>query len=332
MRRGHANLAVVLLDSLAERLVTQDGIVTRRQLVAAGARPHELQRWLRRHELVVVTPGVYVTHTGPLIWRQRVWAGVLDVAPAAVWGASALRWHEGRDGPADELVDLAVARHRHRGAPDGVRLHRRVRLDERVHWRRQPPIQRYDDAVVEVALATPTAGRPARGPGARGAGTDGRPLSACGGSSRRGLRHRSATGPCRVLGDLAAGTCSVLEHGYLELVEQRHGLPTARRQEPGRSSVGLVYRDAAYDGLLVELDGRLVHDTAKQRDADFERDLDAALDGRDTRRLTYGQVFDRPCATAGKLGRLLVVRGWQSRPTSCEPGCPAPLVFDRHQG
>ncbi|MET1059435.1 MAG: hypothetical protein ABWX84_07545 [Nocardioides sp.] len=80
-----------------------------------------------------------------------------------------------------------------------------------------------------------------------------------------------------VLRDVAEGTCSVLEHGYLHLVERAHGLPSAQRQLHATGSVGVVYRDADYGLLVVELDGRLFHDSTEQRDRDFERDLDCAL-------------------------------------------------------
>ena len=36
---------------------------------------------------------------------------------------------------------------------------------------------------------------------------------------------------------------------------------------------------------------------------------DAAVDGRSTVRLSYGQVFDRPCQTAGKLAQVLQRHG-----------------------
>jgi hypothetical protein len=126
-----------------------------------------------------------------------------------------------------------------------------------------------------------------------------------------------------VLADVDAGTCSVLEHGYLNRVERPHGLPPAARQLRASASVGMVYRDVAYDGgLVVELDGRLFHNTARARDADFERDLDAAVDGRDSVRISWGQVFDRGCRTAGKLGKLLAKRGWTGAEHPCGPDCP----------
>ena len=126
----------------------------------------------------------------------------------------------------------------------------------------------------------------------------------------------------RVLQDIAEGACSVLEHGYLNQVERAHGLGRARRQVRDRVGAGVVYRDVEYaGGLVVELDGRLFHDTAAQRDVDFDRDLDAAVAGKDSVRLSYGQVFDRPCRTADRIGRLLVVRGWTGSVKRCGSGC-----------
>lgn len=74
-------------------------------------------------------------------------------------------------------------------------------------------------------------------------------------------------------------------------------------------------------GLVVELDGRLFHNSAGARDADLERDLDArVLEDRVTVRLGWGQVYGRACGTAAKLGLLLQQRGWTGRPTRC-PDC-----------
>jgi hypothetical protein len=123
-----------------------------------------------------------------------------------------------------------------------------------------------------------------------------------------------------VLGFVAAGSCSLLEHEFLALVARAHGLPGAQRQV--RASVrGPVFRDVVYEafGLVVELDGRLFHDNARARDLDLDRDLDAALEGLLTVRLGWGQAHLRPCATAVRLARLLRRRGW---PGSLHP-CPA---------
>lgn len=84
----------------------------------------------------------------------------------------------------------------------------------------------------------------------------------------------------------------------------------------------MVYRDAEYLGAwVVELDGRLFHDDARAWDAAHERDLDAAVEARTTLRLSYGQVFDRPCATAGRVALLLRRAGWSGVARPCDQGC-----------
>jgi hypothetical protein len=116
----------------------------------------------------------------------------------------------------------------------------------------------------------------------------------------------------------------VLEHGYLTEVESRHGLPRGRRQPSHRHGGSTVFRDVEYSslGVIFELDGRLFHTSTEARDRDMDRDLDAAVDGTETIRLSYGQVFDRPCATAHKVAAVLRRRGWQGWIRPCEE-CPA---------
>ncbi|MEO5854050.1 MAG: type IV toxin-antitoxin system AbiEi family antitoxin domain-containing protein [Nocardioides sp.] len=316
-------------EAVSRLLSDQAGVVSRAQLGRAGAQPHDIARWRRRRELVVVHPGVYVDHTGDLSWLQRAWAAVLACEPAALWRESALRAHEGpgRPGSEDGPVHVAVDRSRHLSAPEGVRVHRRVRLDERSLWSLAPPRQRYDDAALEVALdrADPLDAIEVVARAVQHRRTTAQRL-ADSLAERPRAQHRDWLDG--VLRDIASGTCSVLEYGYLTLVERPHGLPTALRQPAATASVGLIYRDNEYGtGLVVELDGRLFHDSAGQRDADFERDLDTAVDGQDTRRLSYGQVYDRPCSTAGKIARLLVLGGWRGRLLPCGPRCPALRVF-----
>ena len=74
-------------------------------------------------------------------------------------------------------------------------------------------------------------------------------------------RHRGLI--TNLVADVEAGAESPLEVTYLNEVEQAHGLPIGRRQEP-RS--GLPYAtDVGYDafGLLVELDCRAWHEGAR---------------------------------------------------------------------
>jgi hypothetical protein len=302
-------------------LVQQDGVVRRAQALDGGMAPHDIRRMIRRNEWAIVHPGVYVDHTGPLPWLQRAWAGVLSVWPAALCGESALRAVEGpgrRD--RDQTIQVVVEHHRRVTAPTGVRLRHSGRLDERVLWNAGPPRLRYEEAALDVAIEAVRE-------------FDAIAVLADAVQSRRTTaRHLVQSLASRdrvprrawlesVLTDIADGTCSVLEHSYLARVERAHGLPRAQRQVAAPYASRMAYRDAEYGSLIVELDGRLFHNTAGQRDKDFERDLDAAVDGRDTRRLSWGQVFDRPCSTAGKIGKLLQSRGWAGEPQPCGPGC-----------
>ena len=296
-------------------LARQSGVVARRQLLEEGLTDHDVRRLVRRRDLVPLRLGVYVAHTGEPTWLQQAWGAVLLHWPAALSHASALR---AADGPgrivAPGPIHVAVARQRGLDAPEGIRLHRMTALSERVLWNTSPPRVRIEEALIDLAaeavddwsaiavLADAVQARrttPAR-------------IEETLGRRTRVARRVFLTA---VLDDIATGTGSVLEHGYLTRVERPHELPRGQRQAQGRS----VYRDVLYEDFaqVVELDGRAFHDSASQRDADLDRDLDAALGGLASVRLGWGQVFGRPCHTAERIGALLRTRGWSGRPRRC---------------
>lgn len=312
------------LDGL---LTDQDGVLTRRQALAAGLEPHDLKRLVRRRELQRLHEGVYLERTGAPTFQQRCWAAVLLHAPAALSHETALRAHEG-PGSSRTQTPLHVAVHHGRrvhGGP-GIVLHRTVHLDERVLWHTGPPRQRYEEAALDVASSARTdflaLGELSRVVQSRR--TTAARLSAALDARERIPRRDWLRS---VLEDVAAGTCSVLEHGYLHRVERPHGLTGASRQVRGRLGAGSVYQDVRYAvGVVVELDGRLFHDTTAQRDKDFDRDLEAAADGLVTRRVSWGQVFDRPCWTASRIEVLLRRAGWTGRARPCAPACSVRAV------
>ena len=307
----------------AALLATQSGVISRRQLHDASVLPHDLKRLLRHRDLVRLHDGVFVNHTAPPTWIQRAWAGVLLAWPAALCDDSALRAADGpgRTGRDDRVIHLGVDRGRSLAVPTGYRLHRLGRFDDKVQWNKTPPRVRIEEALIDVAsqmsddfdaIATLADAVSARRP------TSGRIAEHL--ASRPRVPRRAFLRD--VLTDLDHGTCSVLEHGYLTRVERPHGLPTAARQV--RDSLhGPVYRDVIYLDFeqIVELDGRLWHDTVDRRDADLDRDLDSAVGGHGTVRLGWGQVFARPCRTAVRIGDLLAARGWQGHVTRCT-ACP----------
>jgi hypothetical protein len=310
---------------LARHLALQAGVISRRQALSAGLEPHDVRRLLRRREWALLHPGVYVDHTGTPSWLQRAWAGVLLAWPAALCHESAIRAGDGpgaRDRTIEELIHVGVDRGRTSlVVPSGVRLHHLSRFEERVQWNLGPPRLRYDEAALDVAASASTefASLAALAKACQSRRTTAQRLLATLAERPRMPRRSWLEAALR---DVAEGTCSALEHGYLTRIERPHRLPRDTRQVRATSSLGVVYRDAEYaDACVVELDGRLFHDSATQRDADFERDLDAAVDGRSTVRLSWGQVFDRPCRTGAKLVVVLRAHGVVVEPVSCAPGC-----------
>ena len=312
------------MDDIARILADQAGLISRRQALAAQLAPHDIARQVRRREWATVHPGVFIEHTGELTWLQRAWAAVLFTWPSALSHQSAVRAADGpgRRGWDDSVIHVAVDRSRHLRAPRGVQLHRLTAFDARTQWNLGPPRIRYDHAVLDLAAEAPT-------------DLDAVAVLADACGSRRTTAARllvTARGRSRlpkrawlteVLEDVAEGTCSALEHGYLTRVERPHGLPAGHRQASHRHGGTSVYRDVDYHrfGVIVELDGRLFHESAQARDLDMDRDLDAAVDdGRETLRISYGQVFERGCLTAHRVGAVLRRRGWAGTTTRC-PEC-----------
>ena len=311
------------MDAIEGILSDQDGVISRQQALAAGEDPTAIRRSLRRRTWVLVHPGVYVNHTGALTWQQRAWAAVLYAAPAALSHQSALRAAEGpgRTGD-DHLIHVAIDKSRRIGALPGVRWHRVADLDARVQWSKRPPRVGYDDTVLDLASEATRLNAVAALADACGS----RRTTASRLRDRLDERAwiRQRTWLRSVLSDIADGTCSVLEHGFLDLVERPHGLPAGRRQALRRGPNGHVYRDVDYEdlGLVVELDGKLFHSSTRERDRDMERDLDAAVMGTAlTLRLGFGQVHERPCSTASKVAAVMQRLGWKSAPTRCA-SCP----------
>jgi hypothetical protein len=316
----------------------QSGTVARQQILALGGQPHDVRRMLRRRDLTTVHRGVFVDHTGKPTWLQRAWAAVLATAAFAEGSVeptgsglshdSSLRIAEGAgrahdDGPIHVLVDGS----RRIATPAGVVVHRSRHFDERMLTMLLPPRTRYEHALLDVASD-------AQGP------MESLALLARAVGDRRtsvqrilAVSHGRARLPRRnwieaVLADVDAGTCSVLEHGYLARVVKPHALPVPDRQRREVSPIGVVYRDAAYMSVLVELDGRLHHADVARRDADLDRDLFAAVAGSTTVRLGWGQVFRNPCRTAWALGALVPVDPGLPGPRPCGSGCPVGRPLD----
>lgn len=304
---------------LAVLLDVQDGVVSRRQLRELGAHAWDVRRLLRRRELVVVHPGVYVNHTGELTSRQRRWAAVHAHWPAALAMESVMPGHLH-----DAVVQIAVAHGRTVRAMPRVRVHRLVRFDSRVRWQASPPAMRLEDAAIELALrASDLLSRfEVLAAACRSRQTTAERLTDEV-RKRRRLPNRELL--LDMLCDISTGACSVLERECLRL-EERHGLPVGNRQRPTAIHQKTGYQDVAYrdQAMVVELDGRTTHgDDPLTWDDDHERDLRTAVDRDElTVRLSYGQVFRHGCRTATAIAELLARRGWDGEFRKCAD-CPS---------
>ena len=307
-------------------LRAQDGVVSRRQVLEAGLDDNDIERLVRRRTWARVHPGVYVDHTGPLSTTQTHWAAVLSCWPAALYGESALVAFDAlpagrRRTGAQPVIHVAIQHPRKLTAARGIKVHRIVGLDSQVQWNLGPPRLRFEHAVLTTCAAAPTRATAlaiAADACQQRRTTAARLLDALDGYRR--LRHGSWLRT--VLHDVAAGTMSLLEHGYLRL-ERGHGLPPARRQRRAETGES-VYRDVRYPGVdvVVELDGRLGHEWTDERWQDMDRDLDAGAEGQLTIRLGWRHVVEDGCRTAERMSRVLQHRGWTGDVRPCGPSCP----------
>ncbi|GAB06300.1 hypothetical protein GII30_01400 [Gordonia amarae] len=310
-----------MTSALDELLQRQDGVIARPQAVDLGLSPNEIRRKLRRRDWTATAPGVYVRHTGPLTSKQREWVAVLHAWPAALSHSSAI-CAAGGDTQPDGPIHVAIDAERRVVDDHDIVVHRIAGMNDRVLWTASPPRMRIEEAVLDVASS---ATRPERAIACLSDAVQSRSTTAdrllAALDSRPRIRLRGFLRG--VLIDVRDGTCSVLEHHYLTKMERRHQLPRPHRQS--RTTLGRPgFRDLEYSkwGVVVELDGRMAHDSATARAFDMERDLDAAVDGNLlTLRIGYRQVVGRPCATTHKVAKALRNRGWQGTPTRC-PQCP----------
>jgi hypothetical protein len=312
------------VGALGSLLRSQNGIVSRRQVLDLGGSDADIAVRLNRREWARVHPGVYVDHTGPLTWEQRAWAAVQARWPAALSRESAVRAHGLRAaGSSSETskVQLVISATRSVDPLDGARIERIKDFDDVANLTLHPPRVRLEHALLNVAGNRGQDGAVAVLADAcqQGRTTPGRLAEVL--SSMPRLRHRALL--LEILRDVTTGAYSAMERRYLRRVERAHGLPGAGRQRPARVGDRSAYRDVEYAEQLtvVQLDGRLGHELSVDRWDDLDRDIAAAEDQLMTLRVGWRQVLS-PCRLAMAIGRILAARGWEGRPVPCSPGCP----------
>lgn len=300
-------------------LAAQNGVISRKQALAAGLDDNDIEKQLRHHLWTPLHRGVYVAHNSDPTWIQRVWAATLRHDPAAAGGRTALALHGLAPEQVPVHVSIDAAR---RVAPEhGVVVRRARAFADNALLGHHPPRMRLEHAALEVASSLPresdVVGLLCDAVGSRRT-TPQRLLDQLDGSARVSRRDFMRG----VLDDATHGVHSVLENRYVHDVERRHRLPKAERQVRRVVDGLATYDDMSYLGglLVVELDGRLGHEAARDRWADAQRDLVTLTRGGRTLRLTWGQVLE-PCRTAALVRDLLRALGWRGTPRSCGADC-----------
>lgn len=311
-----------VLAAVRDLAAAQDGVVGRAQLVALQVpRGHvrgelRARRWQRPH------PRTYVTFSGPMPFRTRVWAAVLYAGGGAAASHATAAHLQGLLDSPPARIDVTVT-HGHRVRPRrGIRVRQSRRLHVTRHPAHMPPQTSLEDTVLDL---TDEASNPEAVIDVvlracqRRLTTASRLTLRARGRSR--LRWRKLLAD--VLAEVRDGVLSALERRYFRDVERAHGLPRGARNRPEGERGRRRYRDVRYRRwrLLVELDGRGAH-PEESRELDDLRDNEVVVDeGIRTLRYGWRSVTGRPCATASQVVELLRSGGWTGVPRRCGPNC-----------
>ncbi len=313
--------AMARLQALADN---QAGAFTTGQARGAGVDEHVIARMIRRGSWQRMHRGVHLASPLPPTLQSRMWAAHLALGPRSVVGgrAAARYWGLLDEGLEPEPLEILLPDGSTRRAA-GLEVRRVPEPEALAHPARVPPVLGVEHAVLDRvarerddAHAVEVVLRACRlrltTPERLLAAATGRPRLA-----RRALLHA-------LCGEIRLGATSHLERRYLLRVERGHGLPRGLRQVAfPRLGAATAYRDVEYAGygVLVELDGRLGHESESDQFRDLGRDNVAALTGRATLRYGWLAVEGTPCDVAGQVSDLLQLRGWDGRARPCGRGC-----------
>ena len=288
---------------LARIAARQFGLVTWRQMLAAGIGRGAIELRIRRGQLHRVHRGVYLVGHAAMPVHAREFAAVLACGDGAVLSHRTASAEWALLPPVGDDVDVTVAG-RNPGSEPGIRLHRARILDPRdVTELNGMPIttvartlldqaevgefrlleRAFDEAITRHLTTTRALQQLIdRSPGRRG-----------GASLSRLIRRASGSKLSR----------SDLEEMMLALIRAA-GLP-----EPelnilllGRYKVDFLWREFR---LVIESDGGRYHASAKRRTADARRDSDLRAEGWKVERVTDYELEHEPHAVIARVSRAL---------------------------
>lgn len=283
----------------------QAGMLSRRQLRAAGVTRHHVRNQVAAGRWTHRTPLVVSTTTGPLTWAQRAWTGVLHAGPgSAIGGLSAAKLHGLRKWDRVDVTVL-VGSGRDVSAVPGIEF---VRTRRDIGSMRLPgtraPILRIEPAVLLFAAH------------------DHSSRTGCG-LLAAVVQQRLSTAPALLewvelmqplrrarlfrttLGDIAGGAESLAEIDVGRLC-QSFGLPQPSRQVRRRDGAGALrftdceWRLADSHTVVLEVDGAF-HMDADHWEADLIRERRLVAEGLTILRCTASELRRSPESVARDL-------------------------------
>jgi Transcriptional regulator, AbiEi antitoxin/Protein of unknown function (DUF559) len=274
----------------------QHGVVSSRQLEAAGLTPSGVRRRVQAGRLHRLHRGVYAVGHSGLSDKGRWMAAVLACGPRAAVShrSAAALWEllRTRSGP----IDISVPGNGGREGHTGIRLHRSRTLSTAVVTRRHGipvtrPARTIDDLRGSVAEK----------------------------ELRRAIRQANVLGLPLGPHVKPDRTRSDLELDFLALC-RRHGIPTPEvNVKVGGIEADFLWRDAR---LIVETDSYIYHRGEVAFQDDHNRNLKLRLRGYEVLRIGEEQIDNEPAAVAEALKQRLGSTGW---PEDRRPDQPAPV-------
>lgn len=288
----------------ADLAARQHGLVTRGQLMAAGATARRIQAQVESGRFRPIHRGVYLVDSVVRPHTLRL-AGCLACGPGAVVShrSAAELWGLVSGASTGRLVDVTIRGHR-RQRP-GIRVHR-SRTVERFERtvREGVPVTTPTRTLLDLAIAAAprTIERAVAEALARGLTTQKR-LTDC---LARHARRPGSVGLGTALSQPAPPrTRSEAEERFLTLV-RRAGVPRPRvNSRIGAYEVDFHWPDAR---LVVEIDGFASHHSRPAFERDRRRDAVIVAEGYSVIRVTWRSLVEKPEEVAFRLGQALARR------------------------